>query len=40
MGLLMSVGVERTGGFGDDVDPGRAAAAITTVRQMLGVGAP
>jgi hypothetical protein len=35
----MGVGVERADGFGADVDPARAAAALTTVRHMLGVGA-
>jgi hypothetical protein len=38
MMLLMGVGVERTNGFGADVDPERAAAVLTTVRHMLGVG--
>ena len=38
MMLLMGVGVERTNGFGADVDPERAAAALATVRHMLGVG--
>jgi hypothetical protein len=39
MRLLMGIGVERADGFGADVDPTRAAAALTTVRHMLGVGA-
>jgi hypothetical protein len=39
MRLLMGVGIERTDGFGADVDPARAAAALTTVRHMLGIGA-
>jgi hypothetical protein len=39
MRLLMGIGVERADGFGADVDPARAAAALTTVRHMLGVGA-
>jgi hypothetical protein len=38
MRLLMGLGVERASGFGADVDPTRAAAALVTVRQMLGVG--
>ena len=38
MRLLMGLGAERTNGFGADVDPERAAAALTTVRHMLGVG--
>jgi hypothetical protein len=39
MRLLTGVGVDRADGFGADVDPVRAAAALTTVRHMLGVGA-
>jgi len=39
MRLLMGLGVERATGFGVGVDPERAAAALITVRQMLGVGA-
>jgi hypothetical protein len=39
MRLLMGIGVERADGFGADVDPARAAGALTTVRHMLGVGA-
>jgi hypothetical protein len=38
MQLLMGLGVERNDGFADDVDPVRAAAALTTVRHLLGVG--
>ena len=38
MQLVMGVGVERSDGFGADVDPLRAAAVLTTVRHMLGVG--
>jgi hypothetical protein len=38
MQLLMGVGVERSDGFGADVDPVRSAAALTTVRHLLGVG--
>jgi hypothetical protein len=38
MQLLMGLGVERNDGFGDDVDPVRAAAALITVRHLLGVG--
>jgi len=37
MAVLMGLGVERGGGFGDDVDPIRAAAVLTTVRHMLGL---
>lgn len=37
MAALMGLGVERTGGFGADVDPERALAAMATVRQMLGL---
>jgi hypothetical protein len=39
MRLVMGVGVERSEGFGADVDPARAVAALVTVRHMLGVGA-
>ncbi len=35
--LLMGSGVERPDGFGTDVDPTRAAAALVTVRRMLGL---
>jgi hypothetical protein len=38
MQLLMGVGVERFDGFGPDVDPARAAAALITVRHLLGLG--
>ena len=37
MAVLMGLGVERGGGFGDDVDPIRAAAVLRTVRHMLGL---
>ena len=37
MRLLMGMGVERPVGFGADVDPTRAASALTTVRHMLGL---
>ncbi len=37
MAVLMGSGVERPGGFGDDVDPERAAAVMATVRRMLGL---
>jgi hypothetical protein len=40
MRLLMGLGVERVDGFGTDVDPERAAAVLTTVRHLLGVGVP
>lgn len=38
MAVLMGVGSEHAAGFGDDVDPQRADAALLTVRHMLGVG--
>ncbi len=38
MRLLTGVGVERSDGFGPDVDERRAAAALTTVRHLLGLG--
>jgi hypothetical protein len=34
----MGAGVERSDGFGPDVDADRAAAALTTVRHLLGLG--
>ena len=37
MAVLMGLGAERTGGFGDDVDPGRAMAVLATVRRMFGL---
>lgn len=37
MAVLMGFGVERTGGFGADVDPERAFGALTTVRHMFGL---
>ncbi len=37
MAVLMGLGVERIVGFGDDVDPRRADAAMVTVRHMLGL---
>ncbi len=37
MAVLMGLDVERGAGFGDDVDPRRADAAIVTVRHMLGL---
>ena len=37
MAVLMGLDVERGAGFGDDVDPRRADAAIATVRHMLGL---
>jgi hypothetical protein len=40
MAVLMGLGVERSGGFGDDVDPERAAAVMATVRHMLGLATP
>jgi hypothetical protein len=38
MRLLVGVGVERSDGFGPEVDEHRAAAALTTVRHLLGLG--
>ena len=38
MAVLMGLDVERAAGFGDDVDPRRADAAMVTVRHMLGLG--
>ncbi len=38
MSLLAGRGPRRTGGFGDDVDPDRSAAALATVRLLLGLG--
>ena len=35
--LLTGHGIEQANGFGTDVDPVRAAAALTTVRHMLGL---
>ena len=37
MAVLMGLGVERTTGFGVDVDPARSASALATVRRMLGL---
>ena len=37
MMLLLGRSVERSTGFGDDVDPARAAAVLVTVRHMLGL---
>jgi hypothetical protein len=37
MAVLMGLGVERSGGFGPDVDPERARAVLATVRRMLGL---
>ncbi len=37
MAVLMGLGVERSVGFGDDVDPRRADASMVTVRHMLGL---
>ncbi len=37
MAVLMGLGVERSSGFGDDVDPVRSAAVLVTVRRMLGL---
>jgi hypothetical protein len=37
MAVLMGRGVERPAGFGDDVDPARSAAALVTVRHLLGL---
>ncbi len=39
MAVLMGLGVERTIGFGVDVDPTRSASALATVRHMLGLPA-
>ena len=39
MAVLMGLGVERTIGFGADVDPTRSASALVTVRHMLGLPA-
>jgi hypothetical protein len=43
MALLVGAGSARpddgAGGFGADVDPARATAALATVRQMLGLAA-
>ncbi len=38
MRLLIGAGIERPDGFGPDVDELRAAAALTTVRHLLGLG--
>jgi hypothetical protein len=38
MRLLIGAGIERPDGFGSDVDEQRAAAALTTVRHLLGLG--
>jgi hypothetical protein len=40
MAVLLGLGATRSGGFGDDVDPGRAAASLLTVRRMLGLPEP
>jgi hypothetical protein len=37
MTVLMGLGVERSTGFGADVDPARSLSALATVRQMLGL---
>ncbi len=37
MAVLMGLGTQRPGGFGTDVDPVRSAAALATVRHMLGL---
>lgn len=37
MSLLMGRSVDRVTGFGDDVDPDRAALVLVTVRHLLGV---
>ena len=37
MAVLVGLGVERTTGFGVDVDPARSARALATVRRMLGL---
>lgn len=37
MSLVMGAGVAPLGGFGDDVDPVRAAAVLDTVRHLLGL---
>ena len=37
MAVLMGLGVDRTSGFGVDVDPERSASALATVRHMLGL---
>lgn len=37
MSLLMGRSVDRVTGFGDDVDPDRAASVLVTVRHLLGV---
>jgi len=38
MTLLMGQMATRDVGFGNDVDPERAAAAMRTVRHLLGLG--
>jgi hypothetical protein len=38
--VLMGLGAAGPGGFGDDVDPERAAASLVTVRRMLGLPEP
>jgi hypothetical protein len=40
MAVLTGLGVTRPGGFGDDVDPERAAASLVTVRHLLGLPLP
>jgi hypothetical protein len=40
MAVLLGLGAGRPGGFGDDVDPRRAAASLLTVRRMLGLPEP
>ncbi len=37
MSLLLGRSVDRVTGFGDDVDPDRAASVLVTVRHLLGV---
>jgi len=37
MAMVMGLGTERSSGFGSDVDPTRAHAALVTVRQLLGL---
>jgi hypothetical protein len=37
MAMVMGLGTERSTGFGSDVDPARAHAALVTVRQLLGL---
>jgi hypothetical protein len=37
MAMVMGFGTERSTGFGSDVDPARAHAALVTVRRLLGL---